>query len=76
MEFMAVWYIQDAGEDMRHEPAEVFYAKASAWRRAFHIVGNVVDVILAMHSIVCHHGDVVRMHGPLLPYSSEGLEAN
>lgn len=28
-----------------------------------------------MHDVICHFGDMIRLHGPLGPWSTQGLEA-
>ena len=48
---------------------------AAIWFETLLRVSSAVDVTPTMHEIVVHLGDVYRKHGPILPYSSEGLEA-
>ena len=72
---MAVWYVVDVHNTDHAALADVVDARAAAWLRAFLRVGSAEDITPTMHTIVCHYGDMIRRHGPLLPFSSEGLEA-
>ena len=75
IDLMAVWYITDVQPTAWEVLAACVDSKGAAWLRAFLQVGSAEDVMPTMHTIVCHYGDMIRRHGPLLPYSSEGLEA-
>ena len=45
------------------------------WHRAFLLVTDAADLTPFMHEIVCHFGDFIAAHGPMGPFSSEGVEA-
>lgn len=71
----AVLLIEDVQQDKWNALADVVDNKADLWHRKFLTVTGTQDVTPIMHEIVCHFGDFIRRHGPLGPYSSEGLEA-
>ena len=74
-ELYAVLIIEDVAEDKWDALATIVDSKAAEWHTAFLNVTDTQDVTPTMHEIVCHYGDFIRMHGPLGPYSSDGLEA-
>ena len=71
----AVLLIEDVPEDKWDALAGIVDSKAVEWHTAFLNVTDTQDVTPTMHEIVCHYGDFIRMHGPLGPYSSDGMEA-
>lgn len=74
-ELHAVLLIEDVPQDKWNALADVVDNKAAMWHQAFLAVTGTQDVTPIMHEIVCHYGDYIRLHGPLGPYSSDGLEA-
>ena len=67
--------ITDVPENKWEDLAALVESKAKTWHSKFMQVTGPHDVTPFMHEITVHFGDFIRRVGPLLPYSSEGLEA-
>ena len=70
----AVLLIDDVPKNKWNELADAVDDRATAWHKTVMAVTGTQDVTPIMHEIVCHYGDYIRLHGPLGPYSSDGLE--
>ena len=71
----ATLLIPDVEQERWEELATTVEEKAAVWHRTFLQVTGPNDVTPFMHEVVVHFGDFIRLVGPLLPFSSEGLEA-
>lgn len=75
IECYAVWLVDDISATHWEALGAFMDEKAAKFHRAFLRGCNATDATPTLHDIVCHYGDVMRKHGPLLPFSSEGVEA-
>lgn len=71
----AALLLNDIAETEWEALASIVEKKATAWHANFMMVATPDDVNPTMHEIVCHFGDIIRRHGPLGPFSGEGIEA-
>ena len=70
-----VWLVGDISATHWEALGSFMDDKSARFHIAFLRGCNATDATPTLRDIVCHYGDVMRKHGPLLPFWREGVEA-